>query len=52
VQDRDEPGYWALFFVDPDGIRIEVAHWARETGAGSGNHGARWRISRARRYAA
>ena len=24
--DRDEPGYWALFF-DPDGFRIEVFHW-------------------------
>jgi catechol 2,3-dioxygenase-like lactoylglutathione lyase family enzyme len=26
-EDSDEPGYWALFFFDPDGIRIEVAHW-------------------------
>lgn len=25
--DRDEPGYWAVFFFDPDGFRIEVAHW-------------------------
>lgn len=30
-EDRDEPGYWALFFFDPDGLRIEVAHWTRET---------------------
>ena len=26
-EDRDEPGYWALFFFDPDGFRIEVFHW-------------------------
>lgn len=32
-EDRDEPGYWALFFFDPDGIRVEVAHWAREGSA-------------------
>jgi catechol 2,3-dioxygenase-like lactoylglutathione lyase family enzyme len=25
--DNDEPGYWALFLFDPDGFRIEVAHW-------------------------
>lgn len=30
-EDRDEPGYWALFFFDPDGFRIEVAHWTRVT---------------------
>ncbi len=29
-EDRDEPGYWALFFFDPDGIRVEVAYWKRE----------------------
>jgi catechol 2,3-dioxygenase-like lactoylglutathione lyase family enzyme len=28
--DRDEPGYWALFFFDPDGFRIEVGHWSRD----------------------
>jgi len=28
-EDRDEPGYWALFVFDPDGIRLEVAHWPR-----------------------
>jgi catechol 2,3-dioxygenase-like lactoylglutathione lyase family enzyme len=27
---RHEPGYWALFFFDPDGIRIEVAYWNHE----------------------
>jgi glyoxylase I family protein len=26
-EDRDEPGYWAVFFNDPDGMRLEVAHW-------------------------
>jgi catechol 2,3-dioxygenase-like lactoylglutathione lyase family enzyme len=26
-EDRDEPGYWAVFFFDPDGFRIEVAQW-------------------------
>jgi catechol 2,3-dioxygenase-like lactoylglutathione lyase family enzyme len=26
-EDRDIPGYWALFVFDPDGIRIEVVHW-------------------------
>jgi catechol 2,3-dioxygenase-like lactoylglutathione lyase family enzyme len=25
--DNDEPGYWAMFVFDPDGIRLEVAHW-------------------------
>jgi catechol 2,3-dioxygenase-like lactoylglutathione lyase family enzyme len=30
-EDRDEPGYWAVFFFDPDGFRIEVAHWTGET---------------------
>jgi catechol 2,3-dioxygenase-like lactoylglutathione lyase family enzyme len=24
---RDHPGYWAVFFFDPDGFRVEVAHW-------------------------
>ena len=28
--DRDEAEYWAFFFFDPDGIRIEVAHWPLE----------------------
>jgi catechol 2,3-dioxygenase-like lactoylglutathione lyase family enzyme len=28
-EDNDEPGYWALFVFDPDGIRVEVAHWER-----------------------
>jgi glyoxylase I family protein len=31
-EDRDEPGYWALFFFDPDGFRIEVAHWPGDPG--------------------
>jgi glyoxylase I family protein len=29
-EDRDEPGYWAVFFFDPDGFRIEVAYWTGE----------------------
>jgi catechol 2,3-dioxygenase-like lactoylglutathione lyase family enzyme len=27
--DRDEPGYYAFFVFDPDGIRIEVFCWER-----------------------
>lgn len=26
-EDRDEPGYYALFLLDPDGIRIELFSW-------------------------
>ncbi len=26
-EDRDEPGYYAFFVFDPDGIRIEVFSW-------------------------
>jgi catechol 2,3-dioxygenase-like lactoylglutathione lyase family enzyme len=26
-EDRDIPGYWELFFFDPDGFRIEVAYY-------------------------
>jgi catechol 2,3-dioxygenase-like lactoylglutathione lyase family enzyme len=26
-EDRDEPGYYAFFVFDPDGIRIEVFAW-------------------------
>jgi len=26
-EDRDEPGYWAVFFFDPDSFRIEVGTW-------------------------
>jgi catechol 2,3-dioxygenase-like lactoylglutathione lyase family enzyme len=26
-EDRDEPGYYAVFVFDPDGIRIEVFSW-------------------------
>jgi catechol 2,3-dioxygenase-like lactoylglutathione lyase family enzyme len=26
-EDSDIPGYWAVFFFDPDGFRIEVLHW-------------------------
>jgi hypothetical protein len=29
-EDRDEPGYWALFVFDPDGIRLEVAYLTPE----------------------
>jgi catechol 2,3-dioxygenase-like lactoylglutathione lyase family enzyme len=28
-EDRDEPGYYAFFVFDPDGIRVEVFHWER-----------------------
>jgi len=28
-EDRDVPGYWALFVFDPDGMRIEVFCWPR-----------------------
>ncbi len=28
-EDRDVPGYWALFAFDPDGFRIEVFSWPR-----------------------
>jgi catechol 2,3-dioxygenase-like lactoylglutathione lyase family enzyme len=28
-EDRDEPGYWAFFAFDPDGIRVEVFCWPR-----------------------
>ena len=35
-EDRDEPGYYAFFVFDPDGIRVEVFCWSRdETGGGS-----------------
>jgi len=26
-EDRDEPGYYAFFAFDPDGIRVEVFSW-------------------------
>lgn len=26
-EDRDEPGYYAFFVFDPDGIRVEVFSW-------------------------
>ena len=29
-EDRDEPGYWALFVFDPDGFRVEIAHWPKD----------------------
>jgi catechol 2,3-dioxygenase-like lactoylglutathione lyase family enzyme len=28
-EDRDEPGYYAFFAFDPDGIRVEVFFWER-----------------------
>ena len=34
-EDRDLPGYWELFFFDPDGMRIEVAYFPPEETAGS-----------------
>ena len=30
--DRDVPGYYAVFVFDPDGIRIEVFSWERDAG--------------------
>ena len=27
AEDRDIPGYWELFVLDPDGLRIEVAYY-------------------------
>jgi glyoxylase I family protein len=32
-EDRDLPGYWELFFFDPDGLRIEVAYFPPEEAA-------------------
>ena len=29
-EDNDEPGYYAFFVFDPDGIRIEVFSWTSE----------------------
>jgi catechol 2,3-dioxygenase-like lactoylglutathione lyase family enzyme len=29
-EDRDIPGYWALFVFDPDGFRLEVFCWPGE----------------------
>jgi catechol 2,3-dioxygenase-like lactoylglutathione lyase family enzyme len=29
-EDRDIPGYWALFIFDPDGFRLEVFCWPTE----------------------
>jgi catechol 2,3-dioxygenase-like lactoylglutathione lyase family enzyme len=29
-EDRDIPGYWALFVFDPDGFRLEVFSWPDE----------------------
>jgi catechol 2,3-dioxygenase-like lactoylglutathione lyase family enzyme len=29
-EDRDEPGYYAFFVFDPDGIRVEVFCWPRD----------------------
>ncbi|MFN8175079.1 MAG: VOC family protein [Solirubrobacteraceae bacterium] len=29
-EDRDIPGYWELFFFDPDGFRIEIVHQGEE----------------------
>jgi catechol 2,3-dioxygenase-like lactoylglutathione lyase family enzyme len=28
-EDRDVPGYYAVFVLDPDGMRIEVFSWPR-----------------------
>lgn len=28
-EDRDEPGYYAFFAFDPDGIRVEIFCWSR-----------------------
>jgi len=29
-EDRDVPGYYAVFVFDPDGMRIELFSWPRE----------------------
>ena len=29
-EDRDIPGYWAVFVFDPDGFRLEVFCWPEE----------------------
>jgi catechol 2,3-dioxygenase-like lactoylglutathione lyase family enzyme len=29
-EDRDIPGYWAVFIFDPDGLRLEVFCWPGE----------------------
>jgi glyoxylase I family protein len=31
-EDRDEPGYYAFFAFDPDGIRVEVFSWTSAQG--------------------
>ena len=31
-EDRDEPGYYAFFAFDPDGIRVEVFSWTSVQG--------------------
>ena len=31
-EDRDEPGYYAFFVFDPDGIRIEIFSWTPKHG--------------------
>ena len=30
-EDRDEPGYYAFFAFDPDGIRVEIFAWTRQS---------------------
>jgi len=34
-EDRDIPGYWAVFVFDPDGFRLEVFHWPDEDEEGT-----------------
>ena len=34
-EDRDIPGYWAVFVFDPDGFRLEVFDWPDEDEEGT-----------------
>jgi catechol 2,3-dioxygenase-like lactoylglutathione lyase family enzyme len=38
-EDRDIPGYFELFFFDPDGFRIEIVHQDLEARAQAGEEG-------------
>ena len=33
--DNDIPDYWAMFVFDPDGMRLEIAHWPAGDPAGA-----------------
>jgi glyoxylase I family protein len=40
AEDRDIPGYWELFFFDPDGLRLEVAYYPPDDAAEGADAGA------------